>query len=157
MAEKRKTRTLIKEVVIRVFKAALWGLITYLIGYYPTTLVYTFALLPFEYSQLFNVFVMMLVFFAVVTKLFSGTILEYALGIAKALVVMTYFFYVFNGGIINLTIPVSETIVDLVLDLRAVLAMLVFVNLLALTKSFLQAINYVAKRSEPAFGALNEV
>ena len=146
MAEKRKTRMLIKEVVIRVFKAALWGLITYLIVYYPTTRVYPFALMPFEYSQLFNVFVMMLVFFAVVTKLFSGTILEYAFGIAKALFVMTYFFYVFKGGIINLTIPISETIVNVVLDLRAVLAMLIFVNLLALTKSFLQAINYVTKK-----------
>jgi len=148
MVEEGNTRTFIKKIVLRVFKAASWGFITYLLVYYPLMLIYSFEALPFGYNQLFNVFLTMIVFFAVVTKLFSGTILEYAFSIAKTLIIITYFFYVFNGGVISLTVPVSGTTVNLVLDLRAFLAMLIFVNLLALAKSVLQAMNFLARKAE---------
>jgi len=148
MVEEGNTRAIIKKIVPRVFKAALWGFITYLLVYYPLTLIYPFELLPFAYNQLFNVFVTIVVFFAVVTKLFSGTILEYAFSIAKTLIIITYFFYVLNGGIISLTVPVSETTVNLVLDLRTFLSMLIFVNLLALAKSILQATDFLARKVE---------
>lgn len=148
MVEEGNTRAFIKKIVLRVFKAASWGFITYLLVYYPLMLIYPFELLPSGYNQLFNVFVTVVVFFAVVTKLFSGTILEYALSITKTLIIITYFFYVFNGGVISLTVPVSETTVNLVLDLRAFLAMLIFVNLLVLAKSVLQATSFLARKAE---------
>jgi hypothetical protein len=148
MAEEGNTRALIKRIALRVFKAALWGFVTYLLVYYPVRLLYPLEALPFEYSQLFNVFVTMVVFFAVATKLFSGTILEYAFSMAKALFIIIYFLYAFNGGVISLTVPVSETTVNLVLDLRAFLAMLIFVNLLALAKSVLQATDFLARKAE---------
>jgi len=148
MVEEGNTRAFIKKIVLRVFKAALWGFITYLLVYYPLMLVYPFKLLPSGYNQVFNVFVTIVVFFAVVTKLFSGTILEYAFSIAKTLIIVTYFFYIFNGGVISLTIPVSETTVNLVLNLKAFLAMLIFVNLLGLAKSILQAMNFLARKAE---------
>jgi len=148
MVEEGNTRAFIKKIVLRVFKATLWGFITYLLVYYPLMLVYPFELLPSGYNQLFNVFVTIVVFFAVATKLFSGTILEYAFSIARTLIIITYFFYVFNGGVVSLTVPVSETTVNLVLDLRAFLAMLIFVNLLALAKSVLQAMSFLARKVE---------
>jgi len=148
MVKEGNTRAFIKKIILRVFKAASWGFITYLLVCYPLTLIYPFGLLPSGYNQLFNVFVTMVVFFAVVTKFFSETILEYALSIAKALFIIIYFFYVFNGGVVSLTVPVSETTVNLVLDLRAFLAMLIFVNLLALAKSVLQAMSFLARKVE---------
>jgi len=148
MVEEENKRAFIKNIILRVLKAASWGFVTYILVYYPLVLMYPSGAMPFEYSQLFNVFVAMVVFFAVITKLFSGTILEYAFSVAKALFMIIYFFYAFNGGAIGLTVPVSETTVNLVLDLRAFLAVLILVNLLALSKSVLQATEFLARKVE---------
>ncbi len=105
-------------------------------------------LFPLEYNQFFYLFVGIAVFFAVVVKFFSGTILEHAFSIARALILIIYFVAVFNGGIISLTMPMEATTVDLVVDLKAFLAILVLMNLLEIAKSIFSLTSFLAKKAE---------
>ena len=148
MAEEGSRKELMKKLIPRVLKAALWGTFTYVLVYYLPTLIYPMDFLPLEYNQLFYLFVGIAVFFAVVIKLFSGTILEPAFSIARTLIVTIYFITVFNGGIIRLTMPIEETTVTLVADLKAFLAILILVNFLGIGKSMLQVTNFLAKKVE---------
>jgi len=148
MVEKGNRKGLMKMLIPRVLKAALWGTFTFVFVYYLPTLIYPMDLLPVGYNQFFYLFAGIAVFFAVVTKLFSGTILEYAFSIAKALIIIIYFITVFNGGIIRLTMPMEEATVNLVVDLKAILVILILVNLLGIAKSMFQLTRFLAKKVE---------
>ena len=147
MVEEPRAKSLTKKLFPRFLKAAIWGTLTYLLVYYLPMLIFPLETLPFDYTSQLLHFTAIAVFFAVITQLFSGTVLGYAFGIAKALVMIAYFIYVSNGGIVSLTVPFSETTLDLVVDLRTFLVMLISVNLLALAKNLLQVINLLAKKS----------
>ncbi len=148
MVKESSEKSLMRKMIPNVFKATVWGIITYiLIGYLPT-LIFPIDFLPFGYNQLFDLFVGIAVFFAVITNLFSGTIFGYAFSIARALVMIIYFVIVFNGGIIGLTMPMQEFAVSLVVDVKAFLSILVLVYLLGIGKSLLQATNFLAKKVE---------
>jgi len=148
MVEEEIRKRLMKKLIPRVLKATLWGTLTFVFVYYLPTLIYPMELLPLEYSQLFYLFVGITVFFAVVTKLFSGTILEYAFSIARALIVIIYFIAVFNGGIISLTMPMEGVAVNLVADLKAFLAILILINLLGVAKSMFQVTKFLVEKVE---------
>ena len=148
MIEEGNRKGLIEKLIPRVLKATLWGALTYVFVYYLPMLIYPMDLLPLEYSQLFYLFVGITVFFTVVTKLFSGTILEHAFGIARALIMIIYFIAVFDGGIISLTMPMMGTTVNLAVDLKAFLTILILVNLLGIAKSMFQATKFLAKKVE---------
>jgi len=148
MVEMISREGLIKKLIPRVLKATLWGTLTFVFVYSLPTLIYPMELLPLEYSQLFYLFVGIAVFFAFVTKLFSGTILEYAFSIARALIMIIYFIAVFNGGIISLTMPMEGATVNLVADLKAFLAILILVNLLGVAKSMFQVTKFLAEKVE---------
>ncbi|NIR87553.1 hypothetical protein GWO13_08370 [Candidatus Bathyarchaeota archaeon] len=148
MVEKGSTKGLIEKLILRVLKAALWGALTYVFVYYLPNLIYPMDLLPLGYSQFFYLFVGIVVFFAVVTKLFSGTIFEHAFSIARALIMIIYFIAVFNGGIISLTMSMEEAAVNLVINLKAFLAILILVNLLGIAKSMFKVTKFLAKKVE---------
>lgn len=148
MVKESSEKSLIRKMIPNVFKAAVWGIITYVfVGYLPT-LIYPMDFLPFGYNQLFDLFVGIAVFFTVITNLFSGTIFGYAFSIARAVVMIIYFIVAFNGGIISLTMPMSEVMVNLVVDVKVFLAILILVNLLGIGKSLLQITNFLAKKVE---------
>ena len=148
MVNENSKKSFIKKMVPNVFKAAVWGVITYvLVGYLPT-LLFPIDFLPFGYNQLFDLFVGIAVFFAVITNLFSGTIFGYAFSIARALIMIIYFIAAFSGGIISLIMPMQEFTVSIVVDVKAFLIILVLVNLLAIGKSLLQVTGFLAKKVE---------
>lgn len=148
MVNESSKKSFIKTIIPNVFKATVWGIITYvLVGYLPT-LLFPIGFLPLGYDQLFDLFVGIAVFFAVITNLFSGTIFGYAFSIARALIMIVYFIIAFNGGIISLTMPMQEFTVSLVVDVKAFLMILVLVNLLGIGKSLLQVTGFLAKRVE---------
>jgi len=148
MVNENSKKSFIKKMVPNVFKAAVWGVITYvLVGYLPT-LLFPIDFLPFGYGQLFDLFVGIAVFFAVITNLFSGTIFGYAFSIARALIMIIYFIAAFNGGIVSLTMPLREFTVSIVVDVKAFLTILVLVNLLGIGKSLLQVTGFLAKKVE---------
>ena len=144
MTETEKTGTSLKKVASRVLRAALAGFITFLLVYFLSTLLYPPEALPPGYEPLFDVFVAIVVFFAVVIELSSGTILKYAFSAARALILIMYFVYALHGGIITTEMEMAHIMVDL----RGFLAMLIFVNLLGLAKSILEAVDFLSEKEE---------
>jgi len=149
----REERKLLRSIVPRTLKAALWGFITFLMYYIPYQLLLLPALMfpeifPMGINTLFNVFVAIAVFFAVAIQLFSGTIFQHVLSVAKALTLIIYFIYAFEGGIITLTPPIGEATFKIVADLRVFLAMLILIYLLGLAKSIIQAIDFLAREKD---------
>jgi len=145
------SKFIVKEVLPRVTKAAIWGLVTFILFYYvPMTLIpqdLPQNLIQFDYrAQLFN-FAMISVFFAVFGQLFSRTIIGCGFGIAKAIVIITYFFIVSEGGIFKLEIPVEEYTVNFTLDISIILLMIVSVNLLSIAKNLFEAVNILNEKS----------
>lgn len=135
----------------RVMKAALWGAFTFMIVYYlPLSLIPSNIpqnILPFDYrAQLFE-FAMISVFFAIAGQLFSKTVIGCGFGIARAIVIVAYFLVVSEGGILNLTVPVSEYTLNLTIDISIILLMIIAVNLLSIAKNLLGAINILTEKS----------
>jgi len=142
MIEERDGKAILKKILPRVVKAVLSGIIIYLAFYFLSSLIPEVLFLGYE--QLIFVFTMILIVFAVLHELSAGTILQYAISFVKALFLMIYFVYGLKGGIITATMGAMHFIVDI----RVFLAMLVFVNVLGLTKSVFEAINFLSGKEE---------
>lgn len=156
MADEESLQLFMKKILPRVVKAAVKGFIWFLLTYLlPMLMMETmmptelpFEMFPQEYITLVYTFSAIVVFFAVATELFSGTILQHAFSVGRALILIAYFIHAFKGGIITLTIPIEGLSIHIFADLRAFLAMLIFVNLLGFAKGMLQAINFISRKVE---------
>ena len=80
-------------------------------------------------------------------QLFSGTIYGCGFGIARALVIITYFFSVADGGIFSLILPITEVAIKLTVDISTILLMIISVSLFDIAKNLLEAINILAQKS----------
>ena len=140
-------KLILKTVVPRVLKATVWGSLTFLIVYYLPMMLYPTDLLPVDYATTLFDFAIISVFFTVVGQLFSGTIIGCGFGIAKAIVIIAYFFGVSEGGVFSVTLPISEVTVNLSVDISIFLLMLVSVNLFAIAKNLLEAITILTEKS----------
>jgi len=140
-----------KTVLPRVLKAAVWGTFTFVMVYYLPLMLIPQGLpqniLPFDYATQLIQFAAIAVFFAVVGQLFSGTIIGCGFGIARALVIIAYFFAVSDGGVFSVTLPVTEVTVNLTVDIRILLLMIVSVNLFDIAKNLLEAIALLTEKS----------
>jgi hypothetical protein len=142
---------IVKEVLPRVTKAAIWGIVTFIVFYYvPMILIpqdLSENLIQFDYrAQLFN-FAMISVFFAVAGQIFSKTIFGCGFGIAKAIIIILYFFMVSDGGIFKLKIPFEEYTLNFTLDISIILLMIVSVNVLSIAKNLFEAVNILHEKS----------
>lgn len=137
----------IKTVVPRVLKATVWGILTFIVVYYLPQLILSNAMLPMEYGTAILDFALISVFFVVVGQLFKGTILGCGFGIARALVIITYFFTVADGGIFSLALPISEVRINLTVDISIILLMIVSVNLFDIAKNLLEAISLLTEKT----------
>ena len=140
-------KLILKKAIPRVLKATVWGSLTFLIVYYVPMMLYPTDILPFDYATQLIQFAAIAVFFAVVGQLFSGTIIGCGFGIARALVIIAYFFAVSDGGVFSVTLPISEVTVNLTLDISILLLMIVSVNLLSIAKNLLEAITLLTEKS----------
>ena len=123
MVEGPNAKSLTKKLVPRFLKATIWGTLTYFLVYYLPMQIIPLETLPFDYSSQLTSkllqFAAIAVFFTVINQLLSGTVFGYAFGIAKAFVIIAYFVYVSNGGVISLAVPLSEATVNLVVILES--------------------------------------
>lgn len=136
----------LKKMIPKVLKATVMGLLWFFLLYALPTLFLSELLeevLP-GYTQLLSIFAIVIVFFVVVSELLAGTIFQYAFNIGKALVFMAFFIYALNGGFIAFDLE----FVHIEADLRVYLAMLLTIDFLGLTKSLLQAIDFLGKKTE---------
>jgi len=157
MADEGNLKSVLKKIIPNVTKAALKGFVMFLLTYLLPTLVVEAMLpssspfgMPSEYTTLLCVFSAIVVFFSVVTELFSGTILQHAFCVGRAIVLIVYFVYALNGGIFMSTfqIPGQQQVIHIFADLRAFLAVLILINLLGFAKGMLQAINFLSGKAE---------
>jgi len=145
------TKLIMKTVLPRVLKATVWGTFTFVMVYYlPLMLIpkdIPQNIIPFDYTAQLLDFAMISIFFAVVGQLFSGTVIGCGFGIARAIVIIAYFFVVSDGGVFSVTLPISEVTVNLTLDITIILLMIVSVNLLSIAKNLLEAITLLTEKS----------
>ncbi len=148
MVEKGQTKTFVRKFVPRIIKAALLVVITYLPLYFLSAFIEPLqSFLPW-YEPLTNIFAAVFIIFLVVGVFTSGTIYQYIFGVARALVVMIFFIYALNSGIIDLAVPIEGSTINIMVDLRVILAMLVLVCLLGIAKNVVQAIDFVSAKVE---------
>jgi hypothetical protein len=143
---KLNARLILKKAVPRVLKAAVWGSITYLLVYYLPLALLASGFLPFSYTTGLFQFAAIAVFFAVVGVLFSGTIIGCGLGVARAIVLIAFFFAVSDNGILSIALPFMEVPVNLTVDISVILVMIISVNLLDIARNLLQAITFFTER-----------
>jgi hypothetical protein len=148
MVEKGQTKTFARKFVPRIIKATLLVIITYLPFYFLSAFIEPFQSFFPWYAPTTNLFAAVFMIFLVVGVFTSGTIYQYVFGVARALVTMIFFTYVLNGGIVALAIPVEGASVNVMVDLRVILAMLVLVCLLGIGKNVVQAIDFVSAKVE---------
>jgi hypothetical protein len=144
---KLTTDLILKQVLPRVLKAVLWGSVTFLVVYYLPMMLYPQDLLPIDYTDSLIQFAIISVFFTVLGQLLSGTIIGCGFGVAKALVIIAFFFAISEGGIFSLTLPVTEVVVTLSVDISTILLMIVSVNLFDIAKNLLEAINILTQKA----------
>lgn len=137
----------LKEAFPRILKATVWGALTFLVVYWLPMMLYPTDMLPLDYATPLFQFATIAVFFAVVGQLFSGTIIGCGFGVAKAIVIIAYFFAVSDGGVFSVTLPISELTVNLAVDISIILLMIVSVNLLNIAKNLLAAIDLLTEKS----------
>jgi hypothetical protein len=141
------SKLFMKEAFPRVLKATVWGAVTFLVVYWLPMMLYPMDILPFDYATPLLQFATIAVFFAVAGQLFSGTVIGCGFGVAKAIVVIAYFFAVSDGGVFSVTLPISELTVNLAIDISIILLMVVSVNLLNIAKNLLAAIALLTEKS----------
>jgi len=148
MVEKGHSKTFVRKFVPRIIKAALLVVITYLPLYFLSAFVEPFQSFFPWYEPLTNIFAAVFIIFLVVGVFTSGTVYQYVFGVARTLVVMIFFIYALNGGIVTLAVPNEGASVNIMVDLRVILAMLVLVCLLGIGKNVVQAIDFVSAKVE---------
>jgi hypothetical protein len=140
-------RWISKKAFPRVIKAAVWGALNFVIIYWLPMMLYPADILTFDYATpLFN-FAMIVVFFAVVGQLFSNTVIGCGFGVAKAIVIISYFFAVSDSGVFRVTLPISELTINLAVDISILLLMIISVNLFNVAKNLLAAIVLLTEKS----------
>ena len=148
MVEKGQTKTFARKFVPRIIKAALLVVITYLPLYFLSAFIEPFQSFFPWYAPLTNIFAAVFIIFLVVGVFTSGTIYQYVFGAARALVTMIFFIYALNGGIVALAVPIEGTSVNIMVDLRVILSMIVLVCLLGIGKNVVEAIDFVSAKVE---------
>jgi len=148
MVEKVQTKSFARKFAPRIIKAALLVVITYLPLYFLSTFIEPFQSFFPWYGSLTNIFAAVFIVFLVVGVFTSGTIYQYVFGVARGLVSMIFFIYVLNGGIVALAVPIEGMGINIMIDLRVILAMLVLVCLLGIGKNVVQAIDFVSAKVE---------
>ena len=138
---------ILKQVLPRILKAAVWGSVTFLVVYYLPMMLYPQQLLPVDYSTPLIHFAIISVFFTVVGQLLSGTIIGCGFGVARALVIIVYFFTISEGGVFSLTLQDIEVVIHLSVDMGTILLMIVSVNLFDIARNLLEAINILTQKA----------
>ena len=136
----------LRGILPKAVKATVMGLVWFFLLYILPSLLLSEMIeqvMP-GYTQLLHTFAIIIVSFVVVSELLAGTIFQYALKMGKALVFMGFFIYSLNGGFIAFDFEM----VHIEADLRVYLAMLLTIDFLGLAKSLLQAIDFLAKKTE---------
>ncbi|MFQ6068068.1 MAG: hypothetical protein ACE5KD_00840 [Candidatus Bathyarchaeia archaeon] len=133
----------IRVLIPRLFKALVKTVTVYILF-----TVFSTFIIPlkgvYTYQSLFTVFFALFLFFIFIIELTKDTIFQHIFSIANSLMIVLYFTYVLNTGIIHFSIDQ----VDLMIDLRFFLALFVLGGILGFAKSMLQFLNWMNEKEE---------
>ncbi len=157
--EKEKTlKEWLRIILPRVLRAALWG---FLMGGEILILLFIPDIggrfqqfFPVEQTG-FSYLLFIFIGFEVAIQLLRGTIIQYVLGMARALTSMIAFVFITNGGIMSFAISASPEIplppgvvISFTAGFRVVLGVFLILMLLSIIKNLLQAINFLSEKAE---------
>lgn len=135
-------------ILPKVLNATIWGSITILIFYYLPLMLFPHNLLPNEFASTLTEFAVISVSFTIIGQLLKGTIAGCCFGIIRAFILIAFFFTISEGGLLTMTVPVSEVVVNISVDITLILLMIVSVNLLDIAKNLLDAINLLWQKPD---------
>jgi len=159
LLENQTTESFLRKMLPRIVKATIKAVFYFVFLYVlPRFLISQLAELAPEifglYGQYLNVFVAIVIFFVVASELTSGTIFQHAFNIGKAIILIMFFVLAFNGGIVSFDLNMEGPPIGIWADLRIYLAMLIFIDLLGLAKTILQAVNLLSEKAEQQLPAV---
>jgi len=150
LVEESGMQVFLKNLISRALKATIKGILWFILLYLIPQLLFADVgeEILLGYTEFLFAFAVVIVFFVVLSELVAGTIYQYALQAGKALAFMIFFIYALKGGFMVFNLPMDIGNARVEADLRVYLAMLLTVDLLGLTKSILQAVDFLARKTE---------
>lgn len=156
-SEERTLKDCLRIILPRILRAAFWGLIM------GGEILIPLVLLP-EIAGQFERFIpagstgisflaIIFVAFEVAIQLLRGTILQYALSMARGIISMILLVIFTNGGIMTLMVPPdmlppqAGTVV-ITVEFTAILGSLLILSLLSIVKNLLQAVDFLSEKAE---------
>ncbi|RJS84530.1 hypothetical protein CW702_02365 [Candidatus Bathyarchaeota archaeon] len=160
MAEKeeKNLRDWLSIILPRVLKAAFWGfimggelLIPLFLPGLGEQIEGLFPRSQMRFTHLVAIFVAM----EVAIQLFDGTIIRYAISMARTIISMISLYLVTNGGIMTIKVsgmpgtplPTGQTI-TFTIDFSPILGILLIFSILSIVKNLLQAIDFLSQKAE---------
>ena len=140
MDDNARWKTFSKKMIPKILKASLVAIILYVLLFYIPMLIIP-SFIPSEYESFIDVFAAMIIFFAFVTTLASGTIFQYVFGTARALAFLIFFIQILSSGVVT----ESFGTISILVDLRVFIAMLIAIELIDFGKNMFEAINFLAE------------
>jgi hypothetical protein len=150
MAEDTFDWRMLEKILPRILRAAFWGFLMggeALLLYYLPAFEWLENFIPAEgtpFMGLMAVFVL----FEVAMQLLSGSVLRYALGTARALTTMFILFYTTDGGVISQFIKFGPSTLEVTIEFKAVLAIIIALSLLVVFKNVMHAVEFLSENSE---------
>jgi len=137
---KQKLRSFMFKALKATVKAVLFYTVYFIIWSFLSPIT---QIVP-SVQQTVEIFVMVYIVLMIVGEFTSGTIYQHFFSVAKALFVIGYLILSLRGGVLE----ASYQNVNLMVDIRLFLTVAILLSLLGLSKSVLQAINYVNEKAE---------
>lgn len=134
----------LRNFVFKALKATIKGVLFYVAYFLIWSFVSPITQVVPSIQQTVEIFVAVYIVLIIVGEFTSGTIYQHFFGAAKALFVIGYLILSLKGGIFE----ASYQNVDLMVDIRLFLTVAILLSLLGLSKSVLQAINYINEKAE---------
>ena len=141
--DKIESKSAIKILAPRLLKATIKTTVIYLIFS-----VLTYLMTPvagfFNYQAIFTAFFALYLIFTFAIEFTKNTVFQHILSIANSLIIVLYFTYVLNTGVISMNI---EQMIFTV-DLRFFLTLFVLGGMLSFAKSMLKLLSWMNDKEE---------
>lgn len=139
-----KSDSKVKKIVFKALKAIIKGAIVY--GIYILVWMFLSPISEYvpELQLMIEAFIIVYISLMIIEEIASGTVFKYFFNLAKSLFVIGYLIFSLKSGVFGITFQK----VSITIDLRLFLTIAMLLSLLGLSKSVLQAVNYMSERAE---------
>jgi hypothetical protein len=139
-----KSDSKVKKIVFKALKAIIKGAIVY--GIYILVWMFLSPISEYvpELQLMIEAFIIVYISLMIIEEIASGTVFKYFFNLAKSLFVIGYLIFSLKNGVFGITFQK----VSITIDLRLFLTIAMLLSLLGLSKSVLQAVNYMSERAE---------